>query len=246
MNDISSVYDKMSQADLARYLISAFRRAMLHYGIWFNEVEHQLGLEETLKIESDVAARLFPIVMKRLAKTLDFPMKDDIPAFLLEMPREKLNALIDAMCANWLAGDGVWFQAVENREGMDAAKRCNDTCWSRYSPLEASAIKDLIKLPDSGGLDALEQALALRLYARINKQSIERQGNSVIFKMLECRVQSARKRQNLPDYPYKSAGIVEFPTFARTIDPRIKVDCIGCPPDPHPAEWACAWRFYIE
>ncbi|MGM0395361.1 MAG: DUF6125 family protein [Thermodesulfobacteriota bacterium] len=26
----------------------------------------------------------------------------------------------------------------------------------------------------------------------------------------------------------------------------MKTTCIGCPPDPHPEEWFCAWRFSME
>ena len=40
--------------------------------------------------------------------------------------------------------------------------------------------------------------------------------------------------------------MVEYKTFAEAIDPRIKTECIACPPDPHPEEYYCAWRFYIE
>ncbi|MFW5855438.1 MAG: DUF6125 family protein, partial [Thermodesulfobacteriota bacterium] len=45
------------------------------------------------------------------------------------------------------------------------------------------------------------------------------------------------------DYPCKSAGLVEYSYFAAGIDPRIRTECIGCPPDPHPEDWFCAWRF---
>ncbi|GAI20039.1 unnamed protein product, partial [marine sediment metagenome] len=70
--------------------------------------------------------------------------------------------------------------------------------------------------------------------------------NSFIFQMNECRVQDARKRKGLDDYPCKSGGMAEFPTFAESIDSRIKTECISCPPDEHPKEWYCKWRFTIE
>jgi hypothetical protein len=102
-----------------------------------------------------------------------------------------------------------------------------------------------LHLPEEGGLDALETALNYRLYSRINRQSAERQNGSLIFKMVNCRVQDARKRQGLEDYPCKSAGMVEYTSFARTIDSRIRTECIACPPDGHPDAWFCAWEFYI-
>jgi hypothetical protein len=64
--------------------------------------------------------------------------------------------------------------------------------------------------------------------------------------MNNCRVQYARNQRNLPDFPCKPVGIIEYGDFAKTIDPRIKTRCIACPPDPHPHEYYCAWEFSIE
>ena len=78
-------------------------------------------------------------------------------------------------------------------------------------------------------------------------QSFEDDGDGAfIFRMNACRVQVARKKKGLPDYPCKSAGLVEYSYFARAIDPRIRTECIGCPPDEHPDDWFCAWRFSIS
>ena len=93
----------------------------------------------------------------------------------------------------------------------------------------------------------LKDALAFRVYARINVQSVEDDGtDAFIFRMNECRVQAARKSKQLPDYPCKSAGLVEYAYFARAIDPRIQTECLGCPPDAHPDDWYCAWRFSLK
>jgi hypothetical protein len=200
----SNSLENLSQTDLALYAVETIRRLMLHYGIWFNEVSHQLGLEEAIKLEQQVSSTIFPIIVNRLSKTLGFETENGVPQRLLEMDRKNLISLIDAMATNWLASDGVWFQAVENNHDMYTSKRCNDTCWTRYSPLEASMIKSFLKLHEQGGLDGLEQALGLRLYARINQQTVQRSGNELVFHMVKCRVQEARKRKGLPDYPCKS------------------------------------------
>ncbi len=244
-NKIHSL-EQLSQGELARFLVNAFRLTMLHYGIWFNEVQHQLGLEEAIRTEEEVAASIFPIAIKRLSKAAGFGIADGLPPSLINMPREKLISLIDAMSINWLADDGVWFQTVETRQDMYTSKRCNDTCWTRFSPLEASMIKSLLNIPERGGIEGLEEALRFRLYARINKQTAEREGKSLVFRMVTCRVQDARKSRGLGDYPCKSAGLVEYRTFARTIDSRIKTECVACPPDEHPEEWACTWRFQLS
>ena len=85
------------------------------------------------------------------------------------------------------------------------------------------------------------------MYANINVQSIVDEGpNSFVFQMNDCRVQAARKRKGLDDYPCKSGGLVEYTYFARAVDDRIETECIGCPPDAHPEEWYCAWRFSLQ
>lgn len=237
--------EKFGQNELAHYAMDTLRRIILHYGIWFNEVSRQLGLEEAIRTEAEVSASLFPIVINRLSRTIGFQSENGLPLWLVNMEKEKLISLIEAMAANWLANDGVWFQAVENSRDMNTSKRCNDTCWSSYSPLEAGMLKSFLRLPEQSGLDGLEQALRFRLYALINEQTMERSGDELIFRMVTCRVQETRKRKGLPDYSCKSAGMVEFQTFARMIDSGIKAECISCPPDEHPEEWVCAWRFYI-
>jgi hypothetical protein len=239
--------EQLNQEQLAQYVINAFRLTILHYGLWFNEVMHQLGMEETFRTEGKVFATAFPIIIKRLSKTLGYDDGDVLSHVFYNMPQEKLLNLANAMAVNWLAADGVWFQAVESNQDMYTSKRCNDTCWTRFSPLEASMIRSFLEIPEHGsGLDGLAKALNFRLYARINKQTIEKHDRELIFKMITCRVQVARKSKGLDDYPCKSAGLVEYETFARTIDPRIKTECIACPPDKHPEEWTCAWRFYID
>jgi hypothetical protein len=235
----------LTQIELAHYAADVLRRTVLHYGIWFNEVVHQLGLEEAIRLEEKVSSSFFPIATNRLSKTLGFETQDGLPLWLVNMEKEKLIGLINAMSANWLTNDGVWFRTVEDSHDMYTSKRCNDSCWTRYSPVEANIIKSFLRLPEQSGLDGLEQALKYRLYANINEQSIERSGDELILRMVKCLVQKTRGSQGLPDYPCKSAGIAEFETFARTIDSRITTECISCPPDEHPKEWICAWRFHI-
>ena len=204
-----------------------------------------MGLDEALDIEEEVFSKISPIIINRLSRTLGFEIQDGIPSSLINMPKEKLINLITALSVNWLADDGIWFQTVENRYELYTSKRCNDTCWTRYSPLEARTIKSFLNIPEEPGLEGLEKALNFRLYAQINKQTIERTKEKLIFKMVACRVQEARKRKGLTDYPCKSGGIIEYSTFASTIDHRIKTECIACPPDEHPDDLSCAWIFYI-
>jgi hypothetical protein len=238
--------EDLDQIGLAKLVVDLMYRTSVHHALWFGEVVSHLGMEAALPLMDQVWRRSYAVQMERLSRSLGFAVREGIPSGVADMPKEALLTLMEELGKNWLAGDGLWFQAVEASHGMTEAKCCNDSCWERFSPFEAFSIKRMLELPDEAGLDGLKRALDFRLYARINKQSIEDEGPaSFLFRMDDCRVQSARKRKCLPDYPCKSAGLVEYRTFAETIDPRIRTDCVACPPDPHPEEWFCAWRFSL-
>jgi hypothetical protein len=165
-----------------------------------------------------------------------------------KLSREELLTLIDVHAKSWLAHDGCWFLAAEEKYGLETAIELDTRAWERFSPVEAQRIMQAFGIPENGGLDALEKALNYRLYATVNRQKAVRTGkNTLLFKMIDCRVQSARRRKGLADFPCKSVGTVEYATFAETIDPRIKTTCLQCPPD-EPADDACycMWEFTIE
>jgi len=160
-------------------------------------------------------------------------------------PKELRELLTDAS-KNWLAHDGLWFRAAEEKFGIETAMELDRKAWEKFTVIEAKRIMKRLDIPEGGGIPALIQALKFRLYAFINVQEVlEESPNRCVFRMNRCRVQEARKRQGLPDFPCKSVGIVEYSGFASTIDPRIRTRCLVCPPDPHPPDVWCAWEFTI-
>lgn len=165
---------------------------------------------------------------------------------LEKLPRQELIRIIIDDAKNWLAHDGVWFQAVEDEHGMEAAISADREAWRRFTMIEAKRIMARLGMEPGGGIPALVECLKHRFYARLNlQQCLEQSDERVVFQMVDCRVQSARKRKGLPDFPCKSVGVVEYSEFARTIDPRIETRCLACPPDAHPESFWCAWEFRI-
>ncbi|KPJ69888.1 hypothetical protein AMJ44_01650 [candidate division WOR-1 bacterium DG_54_3] len=159
---------------------------------------------------------------------------------------ELLEFLVDS-AKNWLAHDGLWFRVVEEKYGLEAALELDRKAWEKFTVIEAQRIMKRLNMEPGGGILALVQALKFRLYALINVQEVREVSDTrCVFRMNRCRVQEARKRQGLPDFPCKPVGIVEYSEFAKTIDPRIKTTCLVCPPDLHPANVWCAWEFKLE
>jgi len=163
------------------------------------------------------------------------------------LPKEKLIDMLEDQAKNWLAHDGLWFQAVEHRFGMENAIELDKQAWISFTQIEAKRIMKLHGIKAGGGIPALKKALQLRLYARLNEQTfIEIDERQLRFEMNDCRVQSARVRKGLDDFPCKPVGLAEYAYFAHTIDPRIRTTVLCCPPDPHPASYYCAWQFTVE
>ncbi len=167
-------------------------------------------------------------------------------ASIEKLTREELLKLLRVYAKNWLAHDGCWFLAAEEAFGIETAMELDKQSWNRFAVSEAQRIMNAFEIPPNGGLHALQKAFEFRLYAAINRQQIEWiDKKSLIFKMVECWVQKARRQKNLPEFPCKSVGLIEFEQFAKTVDSRIKTECISCPPDPV-EDCYCAWKFVLE
>jgi hypothetical protein len=245
MKSLTNV-DELTPEDKVRLMLDFFHRTMIHHALWYGEVAHQYGRERALEVMEAAWENSSTIQLQRLSKIMGFELTEGLPTALINQDPKQSGALLSALAVDWLATDGVWFQAVEAKYGMMDAKRCNDSCWAQFSPFEAWSVKRLLNLEEGSGLEGLKKALQFRLYAYINKQSItDETKDSFIFRMDECRVQVARRRKGMDDYPCKSGGLVEFTEFARAIDIRIQTTCVACPPDNTTEVAFCAWKFSL-
>jgi hypothetical protein len=168
------------------------------------------------------------------------------PAFSA-LDRLGLLSALDVFAKNWLAHDGCWFLAAEERFGIEVAMELDAASWRRFAAAEARRIMEAFAIPPGGGLDALQRALAYRMYSFLNPYQIgwSPDGDALRFFMTACRVQETRRRKLLPDFPCKPVGQVEFETFARAVDGRIVTTCLHCPPDEE-AQGHCGWEFRMS
>ena len=160
--------------------------------------------------------------------------------------KDELIELIEIYSKNWLALDGVWFQSIERKLGMDEAMYHDAEAWRRFTVIEAKRIKNFLKLGDNSGIEGLAKALRLRFYANINEDRIVISDNSLIYSAVDCRVQTARKRKGMPFHPCKSVGIIEYSEFAKVIDSRFECECLSCYPDITDDSCCCCWKFTLR
>jgi hypothetical protein len=161
--------------------------------------------------------------------------------------REELISLIEIYSKHCLAMDGVWFQSIEKKLGMDEAMEHDVNIWRAFSRIEAQRIKEFLKLPDNSGIEGLKQALSLRFYANVNEdEMIIPNENELIYRMLDCRVQNARKRKGMEFHPCKPVGVVEYSVFAKEIDSRFECEALSCYPDITDDTCNCSWKFTLK
>lgn len=162
------------------------------------------------------------------------------------LSKKELIELIEIYSKNWLAMDGVWFQSIETKYGMDEAIYHDEKAWERFTVIEAKRIKAFLKLDEHPGLEGLAKALYLRFYANINDDEIKISKNTLTYNAVDCRVQTARKRKNMEFHPCKSVGIIEYSGFAKTIDDRITCQCLSCYPHITDDACCCSWLFTLN
>ena len=162
------------------------------------------------------------------------------------LSKEELIELIELYCKNWLAMDGLWFQSIEKKFGMDEAMAHDVAVWEKYSKHEIDHIKKLLNLPDNAGLDGLEKALGARPYANINSREITREENTLTYRMLDCRIQNARSRKGMEWHPCKQVGLIANEVFCYEVDPKIRCTALSCYPDLTDDTCCCSWKFVYE
>lgn len=164
-----------------------------------------------------------------------------------ELSIEELKSLVKLYAKNIYALDGVWFQSVEAEDGMEQAMFHDREAWKRFTRTEAKRIKRFLNLPERAGLEGLEKALAIRFSALANPSvDIIRKEQELIYRVNECRVQSARKNKGMPLHPCSSVGFIEHEGFAKVIDERILTETVSCYPETTDETCACCWRFTLK
>ncbi|UCH92289.1 MAG: hypothetical protein JSV88_18605 [Candidatus Aminicenantes bacterium] len=165
-----------------------------------------------------------------------------------DLSREELLELARVYAKNWLAHDGCWFLAAEQKYGMDTAIELDTESWRNFTVIEARRLIDFLQLGENSGIEGMKKALRFRLYATINEDeiSVGEDGKTLEYRVKTCRVQAARRRRGLGDFPCKSVGIVEFSLFAKTIDGRFDTACISCSPEITNPDYCCIWRFTLK
>jgi len=160
------------------------------------------------------------------------------------MPKEELLSYLEFLLWHYRSVDSFWFLSVEETHGRKNAEKLNGKVWAREGPLTIRDLKERFGISEKG-LNGLEKALRLFPWTSIGNHQIKRTDDEIIFTVPRCPPQAARLKRGLGEYDCKDMHAKEFINAAREIDPRIRVLCDFAPPDPHPKDLFCRWRFVL-
>ena len=165
---------------------------------------------------------------------------------LVKMSTEQLLDYFFLQIRNLWRVDGLYFLGIERRFGTEAATEIDAGVWETMAQMEAKSLRNMFNVGENPDIPAIVDLLRKSSWALDQPlKIIEINDNRAILSIDRCRTQEARLNKGLNEFPCKKVRFSYLMNFAETLNPRVEVKCLVCPPDKHPKDLWCKWEFTL-
>ena len=163
---------------------------------------------------------------------------------LAKMPKEKLLDFFFLQIRNLWRVDGLYFLGIEKKFGTEAATEIDASVWETMAQIEARSLQKMFNVGDNPNVSTIIELLHKSSWSLDQPfKTIEVSSERAVLSINMCRTQETRLGKGLSEFPCKLVRFGYLKNFAKTLNPKVEVNCLICPPDKHPKETWCQWEF---
>jgi len=165
---------------------------------------------------------------------------------LVKLPMEKLLDCFFLQIRNLWRVDGLYFLGIEKKFSTEAATEIDTSVWEVMAQIEAKSLQKIFNVGETPDVPTIIDLLRKSSWALDQPfKTIEVSANRATLSIDKCRTQETRLSKGLSEFPCKKVRFGYLKNFAKTLNPKIEVNCVVCPPDKHPKDLWCQWKFTL-